>query len=345
VCELGECCGELRPLRNTLKGLFLNNVNITHNTKSLYEVTMILPVNTLVAVQYGENASLWHFSHYDAATKEYHVFADHKTSMTAFGATIPFTNIVVWENSIMPHDGYIIPASSSVVVIIHRRNGKREKGSPDMFIGWIWDETNHASDIIAFQILGDNISQPDMFSGDKRPKLPEVTSLSEGADTTKREELFAPPVSETRYDNAMMNTAYIWSRESKCKRLKVGAVLAIDGRIIMNGYNGTVAGTDNCCEEDPNVDPSETATKPTVLHAEKNLTLFCERKGISAVGTTLYLTASPCAECAELIIKAGIRRVVFSESYRCNLGIEKLRRCNVRVDQVSVQYDLFNQTT
>jgi dCMP deaminase len=263
--------------------------------------------------------------------------------MTSFGATLSVSDVVVWENPIMSHEGYGVPVSNPAVVIIHRRNGKKERGTPDQFSGWVWNESVGETDIIAFQILGDRNSQPDILSNDSRRNV--ATTLDElAAETdasTETDLFYAPPVSETRYDRAMMNTAYIWSRESKCKRLKVGAVLAIDGRIIMNGYNGTVAGTDNCCEEDPNVDPSETATKPTVLHAEKNLTLFCERKGISAVDSTLYITASPCKDCAELIIKAGIRRVVFSEAYRCVSGINKLRQRGIRVDQVSIQYDLF----
>lgn len=304
---------------------------------------MLLPVNALVATKDGTNGlKLWHYSHYDVINREYHVFVDQKTLATSNGATVTAKNIIVVENPLRVHDGLGTVMSPHVVVIVHRRNGKQEKGTPDYFNGWLWRETPHDEDIIAYQILGDRVSQPDLIEDE-----PQHTTLSQLAKHTNaslhpEKYLYAPPVSDTKYDQTMMNTAYIWGLESKCRRLKVGAILAIEGRIIMNGYNGTIAGTDNCCEEDPHAPPHETSTKEDVLHAEHNLTLFCKRRNVSAVGATMYITASPCSRCAELIAKAGVVRVVYSELYRDTSGIEALRKKNIRVDQVSVQYDLFN---
>ncbi len=94
--------------------------------------------------------------------------------------------------------------------------------------------------------------------------------------------------------------------------------------IISDGFNGTPAGFENICE-----DPASGLTKPYVLHAEANAITKVARSNNSSEGSTLYVTASPCVECAKLIIQAGIRRVVFNELYRIADGIELLRRAGV----------------
>ena len=93
--------------------------------------------------------------------------------------------------------------------------------------------------------------------------------------------------------------------------------------IISDGYNGTPSGFENVCEDDSGV------TKPYVLHAEANAITKVARSNNSSDGATLYVTASPCMECAKLIIQAGIRRVVFNELYRICDGIELLERAGV----------------
>ena len=90
-----------------------------------------------------------------------------------------------------------------------------------------------------------------------------------------------------------------------------------------DGYNGTPAGFENVCEDEGGV------TKPYVLHAEANAITKVARSNNSSEGSTLYVTASPCVECAKLIIQAGIRRVVFSELYRITDGVDLLRRAGV----------------
>ncbi len=115
----------------------------------------------------------------------------------------------------------------------------------------------------------------------------------------------------------------IWAENSYCRRRKVGALIVKDKMIISDGYNGTPAGFENVCEDEDGI------TKPYVLHAEANAITKVARSNNSSEGATLYVTASPCVECAKLIIQAGIRRVVFNELYRITDGIDLLCRAGV----------------
>lgn len=119
--------------------------------------------------------------------------------------------------------------------------------------------------------------------------------------------------------------ASIWSENSYCIRRKVGALIVKDKMIISDGYNGTPSGFENICEDDNNT------TKPYVLHAEANAITKIARSNNSSDGATMYVTAAPCIECAKLIIQAGIKRVVYSESYRLDDGIQLLKRANIEV--------------
>lgn len=121
-----------------------------------------------------------------------------------------------------------------------------------------------------------------------------------------------------------LRMASIWAENSYCERRKVGAILVKDKMIISDGYNGTPAGFENVCE-----DEVTGLTKPYVLHAEANAITKVARSNNSSDGATLYVTASPCLECAKLIIQSGIRRVVFSELYRITDGIDLLKRAGV----------------
>ena len=100
--------------------------------------------------------------------------------------------------------------------------------------------------------------------------------------------------------------------------------------IISDGYNGTPSGFENCCEIDENT------TKPYVLHAEANAITKVAKSNNSSLGATLYVTASPCMECAKLIIQSGIKRVVFSDAYRIQDGIELLKRAGIEIVQIEV---------
>ena len=122
--------------------------------------------------------------------------------------------------------------------------------------------------------------------------------------------------------------AGIWAKNSYSKRLQVGALLVKDRMIISDGYNGTPSGFENVCEDENGV------TKPYVLHAEANAITKVAQSHNSSKGATLYVTTSPCIECAKLIIQSGITRVVFSEFYRITDGVDLLKRAGVECVQI-----------
>lgn len=135
---------------------------------------------------------------------------------------------------------------------------------------------------------------------------------------------------ENKFDRSYLEMARIWAGNSYCSRRQVGALLVKDRMIISDGYNGTPAGFENVCEDENG------ATKPYVLHAEANAITKVARSGNSSLGATLYVTASPCLECAKLIIQAGITRVVYSDDYRISDGVDLLRRAGVEVEKLEV---------
>ena len=130
-------------------------------------------------------------------------------------------------------------------------------------------------------------------------------------------------------DRRYIRMATIWAENSYCTRRQVGALIVKNQRIISDGFNGTPAGFENICEDENNV------TKPYVLHAEANAITKIARSNNSSEGATLYVTASPCIECAKLIIQAGIKRVVYSEKYRLEDGLELLRKANIEVEYIN----------
>ena len=122
-----------------------------------------------------------------------------------------------------------------------------------------------------------------------------------------------------------MRKATIWAENSYCTRRKVGALIVKDKMIISDGYNGTPSGFENICEDENGL------TKPYVLHAEANAITKIARSNNSSEGATMYVTASPCIECAKLIIQAGIKRVVYAEKYRLEDGLNLLKRADIEV--------------
>ena len=186
---------------------------------------------------------------------------------------------------------------------------------------------------------------------------------------------------QLRYDKFFSETAKLSAKMSFCERRKVGAILTKDTRIISNGWNGTVSGEDNCCEEDfgevsdiehrflniikENDFENEAKeycseyglifesikkedkkyklkyrrpkirTKNSVVHAEANAIAYAAKEGISTKGCSLYVTLSPCINCANLIIQAGIKEVIYTESYRDTSGIDHLKKNNIAVKYLS----------
>lgn len=147
-----------------------------------------------------------------------------------------------------------------------------------------------------------------------------------------------------RFDSKYLRMAKIWASNSYARRSKVGALIVKDGMIISDGYNGTPSGFDNNCENEEIVTyregsldeytVKELVTKPEVLHAEANAITKVAKSTNSSDGSTMYVTLSPCLECAKLIIQSGIKRLVYNEEYRDTSGLELLRKAGIEVEQI-----------
>ncbi len=136
------------------------------------------------------------------------------------------------------------------------------------------------------------------------------------------------PKKQHELDIRYLRMARIWAENSYCLRRQVGALIVKDKMIISDGYNGTPSGFENQCEDNNNL------TKPYVLHAEANAITKIARSNNNSDGATLYVTASPCIECAKLIIQAGIKRVIYAEHYRLEDGIELMKRAGIEVTHI-----------
>jgi dCMP deaminase len=135
---------------------------------------------------------------------------------------------------------------------------------------------------------------------------------------------------QKQFDRSYLEMAAVWGRNSYCKRRQVGAIIVKERMIISDGYNGTPSGFENVCEDEQGL------TKPYVLHAEANAITKVAKSNNSSEGATLYITTSPCVECAKLIIQAGIARVVYSNQYRITDGIALLRRAGIEVAHIDI---------
>jgi dCMP deaminase len=140
------------------------------------------------------------------------------------------------------------------------------------------------------------------------------------------------PVDNKKYeiDKRYLRMARIWAENSYCKRRQVGALIVNNQMIISDGYNGTPSGFENVCEDENNV------TKPYVLHAEANAITKVAASNNNSKGATIYITSSPCIECAKLIIQSGIKRVVYCENYHTSEGVDLLNRAGVEVNYIEI---------
>jgi dCMP deaminase len=142
-----------------------------------------------------------------------------------------------------------------------------------------------------------------------------------------------------KFKHAYMQTAQTFAELSHARRLKVGAIVVKEDRIISIGYNGMPAGWDNNCEEETRYEDGGVTlkTKQEVLHAETNAIAKLAKSSDSGNGADLFVTHSPCIECAKLIYQSGISRVWYGKNYRDDAGIKFLERSGVVVEQVTVQ--------
>ena len=128
-----------------------------------------------------------------------------------------------------------------------------------------------------------------------------------------------------KYDKAYLRLAESWAKLSHCNRKQVGAIIVKDEIIISDGFNGTPAGFDNCCEDENGL------THWYVLHAEANAILKVAKSTNNCKGATLYLTHSPCRDCSKLVLQSGIKRVVYKEAYKDPAGIDFLKNAGLEM--------------
>ena len=138
-------------------------------------------------------------------------------------------------------------------------------------------------------------------------------------------------MTQEQSDKYYIKVAKLCAKNSYAIKLQVGAVIVKDGQIMSDGFNGTPCGFENKCEV-KSMDGS-LHTLSYVLHAESNAILKCAKYGRATNGSTIYITYSPCMECAKLIIQAGIIRVVYLEEYKNLDGIELLKRAGIKVEK------------
>ena len=136
--------------------------------------------------------------------------------------------------------------------------------------------------------------------------------------------------------DAYMKTAETFSECSTAKRLHVGAIVVKDDRIISIGYNGMPSGWDNDCEDIKinNDGQYELKTKPEVLHAETNAIAKLAKSNESGLGATMFITHSPCMDCAKLVYQSGINTVYYRNSYRNEDGIQFLEKAGVTIEKI-----------
>ena len=131
-----------------------------------------------------------------------------------------------------------------------------------------------------------------------------------------------------------MNIAHEISKRSYANRLKVGAVLVKNNSIISDGYNGMPYGFDNLCE-------TNNITNIEVLHAESNAIAKIAKSNQSSEDSSLYVTVSPCVECAKLIIQCGIKNVYFDARYRVLDGVQLLKQAKINVFEKDKKHNIF----
>lgn len=128
-------------------------------------------------------------------------------------------------------------------------------------------------------------------------------------------------------DTLLMDTATLWSRRSTCNRLQVGCVISKDGRILVQGYNGSPAGLPHCDFEH---EPDECLA----VHAEQAAIAYAAKNGVALAGASMHVTNMPCLSCARSIINAGITVVVYAEAYRLRAGVDLLIEAGVAVGKI-----------
>ena len=136
---------------------------------------------------------------------------------------------------------------------------------------------------------------------------------------------------ESRFNDIYMQMAELMASQSKAIRKKVGAVLVTNNGVVLTGYNGTPSGWDNTCEHKTE---DGLVTKPETIHAELNCILKAAKQGVSVSGSSVYVTLSPCSQCAAMLAQAGVKAVYYREQYRDNSGVSLLEKHGIMTQQI-----------
>lgn len=141
---------------------------------------------------------------------------------------------------------------------------------------------------------------------------------------------------KTKYIELFMKCVDASAEMSYGRKAKVGAILVKDNRIIVNSWNGTPSGFDNNCED---LIDNKLVTKNIVVHAEANALIFAAKNGICTNNSDLYISLSPCINCALLIIQAGIKNVYYKQIYKKPEGLDLLKKSNINTFHVLPTYE------
>ena len=134
-------------------------------------------------------------------------------------------------------------------------------------------------------------------------------------------------------DNCYMSVAFSHADLSKGVRAKVGAALVTESGVILAGYNGLAPSGSN--ELEYTTEDGQLVTKTEVIHAELNCILKAAKEGVSILDSTIYITLSPCLVCSEMLVAAGVKRVVYHQEYKCTKGIDNLKKHGIIVDKIN----------
>lgn len=138
------------------------------------------------------------------------------------------------------------------------------------------------------------------------------------------------------WDDYFMEITRLVAKRSTCLRRHVGAVIVRDKRILATGYNGAPRGLPHCSEtgcvrEKLGIPSGQRQELCRGLHAEQNAIIQAALFGVSIEGAQVYCVNQPCIVCAKMLINAGIKRIVFEDSYSDTLAQQMLDEAGVEL--------------
>lgn len=138
-------------------------------------------------------------------------------------------------------------------------------------------------------------------------------------------------------EKQFMKLAFDCAKSSKAKRLKVGAIVVDStNKIIGTGKNRMPRNYSEDCEY-YDAKSDTLITKDELIHAEADAICYCAECGRSTRNATIFITDSPCLQCAKLIYSAGIKKVVYCRQYRIDAGLRFLEKVGIEVEQLIIE--------